>query len=60
MQLDIMEPKVPEDIYKTHLEHSRKTNNSSKKKNFNNFFALPYPLPGFRVQHGQHSGLVSS
>ena len=22
-QLDIMEPKVPEDIYKTHLEHAR-------------------------------------
>ena len=24
LQLDIMEPKVPEDIYKTHLEHVRK------------------------------------
>ena len=23
-QLDIMEPKVPEDIYKTHLEHASK------------------------------------
>ena len=23
LQLDIMEPKVPEDIYKTHLEHVR-------------------------------------
>ncbi len=23
MQLDIMDPKVPEDIYKTHLEHAR-------------------------------------
>ena len=22
-QLDIMEPKIPEDIYKTHLEHAR-------------------------------------
>ena len=23
-QLDIMEPKIPEEIYKTHLEHARK------------------------------------
>ena len=23
LQLDIMEPKLPEDIYKTHLEHAR-------------------------------------
>ena len=23
-QLDIMEPKIPEDIYKSHLEHTRK------------------------------------
>lgn len=24
LQLDIMEPKVPDDIYKTHLENNRK------------------------------------
>ena len=28
-QLDIMEPKVPEDIYKTHLEHASESGPSN-------------------------------
>ena len=42
LQLDIMEPKVPEDIYKTHLEHASESGPSNYACSLSSLYVVIY------------------